>query len=122
MTNNTMTYQGYVASIVFDPRDEIFVGKVLGVCDSITFHGSTVAELTFDFHQAIDHYLADCKASHRPPEKPASGKMMLRVPPEVHTAATIAAKAAGKSLNQWASDALGQAAHGYLTPSGSAAN
>lgn len=32
---------------------------------------------------------------------------MLRVPPEDHTAASIAAQAAGKSLNQWVAEALG---------------
>ena len=73
-----MLYQGYAARIEFHPRDEIFVGKVLGVTDSITFHGAAVSELTTDFHQAIDHYLADCKKTGRQPEKPASGRLMLR--------------------------------------------
>jgi predicted HicB family RNase H-like nuclease len=108
--NNTMRYKGYVARIEFDPRDDIFVGKVLAVVDSITFHGTTVDELRKNFHTAIDHYLADCEAEGRAPEKTASGKMMLRVPPEVHAAAAIAAQAAGKSLNQWAAEALAQAA------------
>jgi predicted HicB family RNase H-like nuclease len=36
---------------------------------------------------------------------------MLRVPPEVHGAAIVAAQAAGKSLNQWATDVLEEAAH-----------
>jgi predicted HicB family RNase H-like nuclease len=35
---------------------------------------------------------------------------MLRVPPEVHGAALVAAQAAGKSLNQWASEVLEEAA------------
>ena len=83
----------------------------LGIADIISFHGETVAELTSDFHNAIDHYLADCNATGRQPQKPASGKIMLRVPPEVHAAAAIAAEASGKSLNQWATEALAQAAH-----------
>ena len=109
--NNAMIYNGYTARIEFDPRDNIFVGRVLGITDSISFHGETVGELTADFHQAIAHYCADCQAAGRSPEKPASGKLMLRVPPEVHAAASIAAQASGKSLNQWASEALAQAAH-----------
>lgn len=107
---NAMTYKGYMARVEFDPRDEIFVGRVLGIADSITFHGTTVAELTRDFHRAITHYLADCEATGRTPQKPASGKLMLRIPPEVHTAASIAAQAAGKSLNQWAAETLKNAA------------
>jgi predicted HicB family RNase H-like nuclease len=43
------------------------------------------------------------------PEKPASGKLLLRVPPEVHSRALIAAQAKGKSLNQWATEALQRA-------------
>lgn len=114
MMNNTMSYRGYVARVEFDPRDEIFVGRVLGIVDSISFHGATVKELATDFHGAIDHYLADCAATGRQAEKPASGKMMLRVPPEVHAAVTIAAQASGKSLNQWASDVLERAAHSQV--------
>lgn len=104
--NNTMTYKGYSARVEFDPRDEILVGRVLGLADSISFHGSGVADLISDFHNAIDHYLADCETTGRKPEKPFSGKMMLRVKPEIHAAATIAAQSSGKSLNQWAEEVL----------------
>jgi predicted HicB family RNase H-like nuclease len=109
--NNTMTYKGYTARVEFDPRDEIFVGRILGIADQISFHGQAVSELTADFHNAIDHYLADCKRTSRQPQKPASGNIMLRVPPEVHAAAAIAAEASGKSLNQWAAEVLEEAAH-----------
>ncbi|MFZ6647669.1 type II toxin-antitoxin system HicB family antitoxin [Undibacterium sp. TJN25] len=108
--NNTMTYKGYTARIDFDPRDEIFVGRVLGVADVISFHADTVKGLTAEFHSAVMHYLADCKETGRAPEKPASGKLMLRIRPEVHAAAAIAAQAAGKSLNQWADEVLERAA------------
>jgi len=110
--NNTMTYRGYTARIEYDPRDKIFVGRILGIADRINFHGDTVAGLADDFHAAVDHYLADCEATGRQPQKPASGKLMLRMPPEVHAAATIAAQASGKSLNQWATEVLEEAAHG----------
>ncbi len=107
--NNTLTYKGYSARVEFDPRDQIFVGRILGIVDSISFHGETVTQLIKDFHHAVDHYLADCKATNRLPNKPASGKIMLRMPPEIHAAAALAADAAGMSLNQWATEALAQA-------------
>lgn len=110
MMNNTLTYKGYLARIDFDPRDQILVGRVLGLADNISFHGVAVAELIADFHAAIDAYLADCAAMGRRPEQPASGKMLLRLSPEVHAAAAIAAQAAGKSLNQWAAEELERAA------------
>ena len=108
---NAMTYKGYTARVEFDPRDNIFWGKVLGITDSITFEGETVADLNQDFHNAIDGYLKDSAATGRPAQKPASGKVMLRLPPEVHGSAIIAAQAAGKSLNQWASEVLKEASH-----------
>jgi predicted HicB family RNase H-like nuclease len=40
---NVMTYKGYKARVEFDPRDNIFVGRVLGIEDGISFHGETVA-------------------------------------------------------------------------------
>lgn len=106
---NTMTYKGYTARVDYDPRDDIFVGRVLGIEDCITFHGATVAKLRHDFRAAVDHYLADCGARCRAPQKPYSGKILLRVPPEVHARAAMTAEAQGKSLNQWAAEVLARA-------------
>lgn len=110
---NTMTYKGFTARIDFDARDNIFVGRVLGLSETerISFHGETVAELTQDFHRAIDFYVKECAESGRAPTRPASGRLMLRIPPEVHSAALVAAQAAGTSLNQWAAKVLAKAAH-----------
>jgi predicted HicB family RNase H-like nuclease len=111
---NVMAYNGYLARVEYDPRDNIFVGHVLGVSDRISFHGDTVAELAADFHQAVDHYLEDCAKTGRQPEKAASGKLMLRIRPEVHAAVGIAARAAGKSINQWADEVLEHASQRAL--------
>lgn len=108
---NTMSYKGYTARVEFDERDNLFVGRVLGVKAIIGFHGETVADLRSDFEAAIDFMIEDCQARGEAPEKPASGKLMLRVPPDVHAAALVAAQAAGKSLNQWAAEVLDGAAH-----------
>jgi predicted HicB family RNase H-like nuclease len=106
---NVMIYKGYIARIEFDPRDAIFLGKVLGIEESITFHGTSVKELKADFEAAINHYLADCAATGRTPLKPASGKLMLSISPETHAKALTVAKASGKSLNQWATEVLEKA-------------
>ncbi|PZN71333.1 MAG: toxin-antitoxin system HicB family antitoxin [Candidatus Methylumidiphilus alinenensis] len=108
---NTMTYKDYTARIEFDERDNIFVGRVLGVKAIIGFHGETVADLRTDFEAAIDFMIEDCNARGETPEKPASGNLMLRVAPEVHAAALVAAQSTGKSLNQWAAEVLDKAAH-----------
>lgn len=78
---NRMVYKSDTARVEFDPRDEIFVGRVLGIEDRITFHGETVAKLRAGFHSGIDHYLADCATQGRTPQRPYSGKILLRLPP-----------------------------------------
>ena len=108
---NTMNHKGYTARIDFDERDNIFVGRVLGLRSIISFHGETVTDLRHEFEVAIEDFLNDCKEQGVKPEKPASGKLMLRVSPEIHGAALVAAQASGKSLNQWATEVLQSAAH-----------
>jgi predicted HicB family RNase H-like nuclease len=110
MTLNTLSYRGYTARIDFDARDDIFIGRILGVRDIISFHSETTQGLRREFEIAVDDYLADCEEQGVTPEKPANGRMMLRVPPEIHAASLIAAQASGESLNQWAAKALEKAA------------
>jgi len=107
---NAMTYKGYTASMVFDAQDKIIVGRVLDIDDIIAFHGESVAEFEANFHAAVDGYLAAAQQLGSAPEKPASGKLMLRIAPEVHAAALKAAAHSGTSLNKWAEGALGKAA------------
>lgn len=108
--NSVMTYRGYVARIEYDADDKVFVGRIAGIRDIVSFHGESVAELEAAFHESVDDYLLACEKLGQSPNKPASGKLMLRVPPEVHGAALIAAQASGTSLNQWAAKVLAEAA------------
>ena len=107
---NQMEYKGYKASMTFDADDKIIVGRVLDIEDVIAFHGSSVAEFESSFHSVVDAYLTACAALNSEPEKPASGKLMLRVAPQIHAAALKAAARSGQSLNKWAESALGSAA------------
>ncbi|MDR3054292.1 MAG: type II toxin-antitoxin system HicB family antitoxin [Zoogloeaceae bacterium] len=107
---NFLSYKGYSAVMEYDAEDHIIVGRVSGIKDIIAFHGETVSEFEAAFRASVDHYLLACEKFGKPPAKPASGKLMLRVSPEVHCAALAAAQASGVSLNQWATQALIQAA------------
>ena len=106
-----MTHRGYTAHIEYDDRDAIFVGRVLGIDDIIGFHADSVSALRSAFEEAVDDYLATCATLGKQAQSAASGRMMLRVSPEVHRASLIAAQAEGKSLNQWAEQVLQAAAH-----------
>lgn len=107
---NAMTYKGYAARIEYDNEDHIFVGRLTGIRDIVSFHGVSVAELEQAFRESVDDYLDACIKLGQSPNKPASGRLMLRVPPEVHSAALVAAQVSGQSLNQWATQALQRAA------------
>lgn len=103
---NTISHKGYTARVEYDERDNILVGRLLGVRSIIGFHADTVFDLRSEFEKAVEDYLAECQEVGVAPEKPASGKLLLRVPPEVHGKALVAAQASGKSLNQWATEVL----------------
>jgi predicted HicB family RNase H-like nuclease len=105
----TMTYQGYAARIEYSDEDGCFVGHVAGIRDVVGFHGESVAELRAAFEEAVDDYLETCAKVGKPPQRPYSGKLMLRIPPEVHAHAAMMAEARGKSLNQWAAEVMANA-------------
>ena len=108
---NTISYKGYSAGVEFDPEDHIIVGRVLDIDDIITFHGESVKELEVAFHQAVDDYINACEKLGQKPEKPASGRLMLRIDPGTHAAAIKAAARSRQSLNRWAERVLSHAAH-----------
>ncbi len=106
---STMNYKGYAARIEYSDEDGCFIGHIAGIKDVIGFHGESVKDLRAAFEEAVDDYLATCEKVGRTPQKPYSGKLMLRVPPEVHARAAMMAEAHGMSLNQWAADILSKA-------------
>lgn len=107
--SNVMMHRGYRASVEFDAEDGLFFGRVAGIRDGVTFHADTVAALVQAFQDAVDDYLDTCAKLGKAPERPYSGKMMLRVDPQLHARSAEAAALAGKSLNQWTEDLLKRA-------------
>lgn len=109
---SAMSYKGQTARIEFSQADNLFVGRLLGITDVVGFHADNVTGLHAAFEDAVDDYLETCAKIGKAPQTVASGKLMLRVAPEVHSAALIAAQASGISLNQWAAKVLQAAAQG----------
>lgn len=108
---NIMTYKGYSASMEFDPDDKIIVGRVLNIDDIISFHAESVDGFEQAFHQSIDDYLQACEQLEQAAEKPASGKLMLRISPKIHAAALKSAQKSGQSMNKWVENLLEQTLH-----------
>jgi predicted HicB family RNase H-like nuclease len=105
-----MRRKGYQARVVFDAEDGLFVGRLSGIEDVVGFHADSVAGLHAAFDAAVDDYLETCRANARTPRKRFSGQLMLRISPEIHAEAALAAQGRGMSLNQWAEEAMRDAA------------
>jgi len=103
---NTMSYKGYAAKIEYSDEDDCFIGHIAGINDIVGFHANSVAELHASFEEAVDDYLQTCTKIGKSPQKPYSGKIMLRISPEIHARAAMIAEAQGKSLNSWVSELL----------------
>jgi len=101
-----MEYKGYFTKVEFDDEANIFHGEVINLRDVITFQGETVDELRQAFHDSVDDYLEFCAERGEEPEKPYSGKFIVRVEPELHKNIVIEARKNGKSLNAWVHDTL----------------
>ena len=96
-----LNYKGYIGHVEFDDEHEIFTGEVINTKDVITFQADTAHGLKKAFIDSVEDYLDFCRERNESPEKPFSGKFNLRIPPDLHKEAYVAAKHAGLSLNSW---------------------
>lgn len=101
-----MEYKGYVGKVEFDDEAGIFHGEVINTRDVITFQGTTVDEIRQAFLDSVEDYLEFCAQLGQSPDKPFTGKLMLRLSPDLHRRIYIAAKQTGKSLNTWIAELL----------------
>jgi len=107
-----MEYKGYYAKVEFDDEANIFHGEVINLRDVITFEGATVDELKKAFQDSVDDYLEFCTKRGEDPDKPYSGRFVVRVEPELHKSIAIEARKKGASINSLVSEALTKALEG----------
>jgi predicted HicB family RNase H-like nuclease len=79
---------------------------VLDLKDVITFQGKSVEEIEQAFCDSIDDYLEFCRERNEEADKPFSGRLMVRLPPQLHRKVFVTARQEGKSLNQWIAEKL----------------
>lgn len=102
-----LKYKGYTGSVEFSDEDNCLFGKVQGLHGTlISYEGTTIDEIRADFESAIDEYLASCESRGVAPAKPYSGKLVLRMPSELHGRVAAAAMAAGTTINDFINMAL----------------
>lgn len=92
-----LNYKGYTGYAIFDDEAHIFHGELVGIRAVITFQGTTVAELEKAFKDSVDDYLKWCKQRGKEPEKAISGKLNLRMPPDLYV--KVAAQAAQQRMS-----------------------
>ena len=103
---NTLKYKGYIGSVAFSEKDNVFFGKIEGFDGLVNFEGESVKELTDAFHEAVEDYLEYCKEEGIEPHKSYSGSLNIRISPEVHSKIAILAKQAGISINAFIKSAV----------------
>lgn len=101
-----MEYKGFTARVEYDHDAGVLHGEVEGLRDVITFEATDVRSVEDAFRESIDDYLEQCRADGVEPERPYSGKFLVRVDPKLHREIAYAAARAGKSLNSFSVDAL----------------
>ena len=95
-----LSYLGYSGSVKFDADEEIFHGEVSGLRDVVTFQGRSAREIKQAFRESIDDYLELCQETGRSPDKPFSGRLVVRMPSDLHRALHNLAAAEQVSLNR----------------------
>lgn len=106
-----LEYKGYIAKLEIDADAELIHGEVINTRDVITFQAGSIHDLQQAFADSIDDYLEFCAERGEMPDKPFSGKFMVRGNPELHRDLVAAAAKSGKSLNAFVIDTLDKAVH-----------
>jgi len=104
-----LEHKGYVGRVEYDDEAGLFHGEVLDLRDVVTFQGTSVEELEAAFRDSVDDYLEFCEERGEEPDRPFSGRLMLRLSPDLHRKVYVRARREGKSLNQWISEKLQEA-------------
>jgi len=104
-----LKYKGYTGYVEYDDEAKLFHGEVLDTKDVITFQGRSVDEIEKAFRESIEDYLDFCAQRNEKPDRPFSGKFVIRMSPKLHHRIYIKAIKEGKSINKWVIDTLEKA-------------
>ena len=105
-----LKHDGYVAEITYQDGDETMHGVTTNTSAILQFAGCDIAELKVAFADTIEDYCEWCRERGVEPEKPYSGALSLRIPPELHRRIAEKAAEAGESVNQFVAGRLEEVA------------
>ena len=92
-------HRDYTGEFAVNLDAGVIRGRILGTRDVITFQGATVEQARVALIDSVDDYLAFCAERGEEPERPYSGKVLLRIRPELHRNLALEAEQAGISFN-----------------------
>ena len=101
-----MEIEGYKAVIHFDPDIDMYPGEFIGLNGGADFYALDVAGLRKEGATSLKVILEMCEEDGVKPRRSYSGKLNLRMSPELH-GSVAAAAAEGKSLNRWVTGRIG---------------
>lgn len=101
-----LSYKGFIGSVHFSAKDDVFYGKIEGIDDLVSYEGTSVAELKKAFNEAVENYLELCREAGKEPLKSCKGSFNVRISSELHQAAMRKAVLHGLSLNQLVQKAI----------------
>lgn len=97
-------YKGYIGTVEYSAEDHCLFGKLAYIRDLVSYEATTVRLLEKSFREAVEDYLALCARKKREPNVPFKGTFNVRVGPELHRLASIAA--GDGSLNTFVCEAI----------------
>ena len=103
-----MDYKGYIAKVEYDDSVGMLHGEVINAAPYpiVTFEATDVDDLRREFHKSIDDYLKWCAEDGVEPRRGFSGKLILRMGPDLHRQVSVEAAANNLSINEWITQTL----------------
>lgn len=94
-------YKGYSGSAEVSIADNLLHGRLLFITDIVSYVADTPQQLKAAFEEAVDDYLQTCAELGDEPNRPFKGSFNVRLGPDRHKRAALAAISQGKTLNEW---------------------
>jgi len=104
-----MKFGEYDAVISFDPEIQMFRGEFVGLNGGADFYADSIKKLQKEGEISLRIFLDYAAEKNIPPKKQFSGKLVLRLKPEIHQKYKLLASAKNVSLNQLLNETLEKA-------------
>jgi predicted HicB family RNase H-like nuclease len=106
---NVMKFGEYEAVISFDPEIQMFRGEFIGLNGGADFYADSIENLRKEGETSLKVFLDFAAEKNIAPKKQFSGKLVLRLKPEIHRKYKLLASAKNVSLNQLLNETLEKA-------------